>query len=139
MRIRRARQGDIDALMAIRAGVRENRLSDPARVGRTDYQEFLTLSTLWLCEIGGEVAGFAASDPRDGSIWALFVAPGHEGAGCGRALLARACADLRQAGWSEAWLTTEAGTRAERFYRRNGWLPQGVSADGDLVFRRALT
>lgn len=139
MWIRRAQGADIAALMEIRAAVAENRLSDPARVTRVDYQLFLTFSTLWLCEIGGQVTGFAAADPRDGSIWALFVAPGHEGAGCGQALLARACADLRQAGWSEAWLTTEAGTRAERFYRRNGWLQRRVSADGDLVLWRALT
>jgi ribosomal protein S18 acetylase RimI-like enzyme len=68
----------------------------------------------------GVIQGFAAGDPRDGSIFALFVDPAHEGRGIGRALLALACGTLRAAGFATATLSTEPGTRAERFYRTNG-------------------
>ncbi|MCE8532428.1 GNAT family N-acetyltransferase [Ruegeria pomeroyi] len=138
MRIRPACISDIDALMTIRGAVSENRLSNPARVRRSDYLDFHRNSTLWICETGGQVVGFSACDPRNGSIWALFVAPGREGGGCGRTLLARACADLRRAGWSKAWLTTGAGTRAERFYRRAGWQVFCEMSDGDLLLWRSL-
>ncbi len=39
---------------------------------------------------------------------------------------------------AQAWLTTGAGTRAERFYRRHGWREMGRSLDGQIVFIRAL-
>ena len=43
--------------------------------------------------------GFSPGDPRDGSIWALFVDPADEGRGIGRALLALACDTVRVAGF----------------------------------------
>ena len=89
-------------------------------------------------EADGLVTGFSGSDKRDGSIWALFVAPGHEGKGIGRALLATACDALRNAGHREAWLTTSPGTRAERHYRAAGWTASGHSAKGELIFRKPL-
>jgi hypothetical protein len=33
------------------------------------------------------------------------------------------------------WLTTDPGTRAERFYRRAGWRVTG-SRNGELVFEK---
>ena len=60
-------------------------------------------------------------------IWALFVDPAFEGRGIGRTLLALACATVRSAGYEMVRLNTAAGTRAERFYRMNGWDSVGVS------------
>ncbi|WP_244548321.1 hypothetical protein [Bosea vaviloviae] len=42
----------------------------------------------------------------------------------------RGAGGLRTAGHTQAWLTTGAGTRAERFYRRHGWRDMGRSLDG---------
>ena len=41
---------------------------------------------------------WAAADTRDGTIWALFIDPHHEGRGIGRALFKAACDVLRQTG-----------------------------------------
>src|SRR4051794_3146397 len=113
--IRRATAADLSRIFAIRHSVRENQLSDPSRVTEADARWFIDHGALWVWqEADGEVTGFGAGDPRDGSIWALFVMPGHEGKGLGRALLRRACEALREAGHREAWLTTLPGTRAER-------------------------
>jgi hypothetical protein len=37
-----------------------------------------------------------------------------------------------------ATLTTEAGTRAERFYRLDGWTEIGRQDDGQIIFQKAL-
>jgi GNAT superfamily N-acetyltransferase len=82
--------------------------------------------------------GISAADPRDGTIFALFVHPSYEGRGVGRALLPLACDLLRESGHATATLTTEPGTRAEQFYRRDGWTEVGRQEDGQIVFRKSL-
>jgi len=137
--IRLATRTDIPRIFEIRYSVRENRLTDPSLVTGADAERFIGDGALWVWqEADGLVAGFSGSDRRDGSIWALFVAPGHEGKGIGRALLTRACDALRDAGHCEAWLTTEPGSRAERHYRAAGWTAGGLSAKGELIFRKVL-
>jgi hypothetical protein len=37
-------------------------------------------------------------------------------------------------GLETLWLTTEAGTRAERFYEARGWQRTGVTTSGELRF-----
>jgi GNAT superfamily N-acetyltransferase len=137
--IRLATHADLPRIFEIRHGVGENRLSDPSRVTEADARWFIENGALWVCqEANGLITGFSGGDVRDGSIWALFVAPGHEGKGIGRALLAKACDALRDGGYREAWLTTEPGTRAERHYRAAGWVADGYSARGELTFRKPL-
>ena len=136
--IRRAVATDIPAMMQIRQAVRENRLVDPGSVTAEDYAGFITHSEIWVWTEQGRILGFAAGDTRDGGIWALFVAPGHEGRGIGRALLARACGTLRDAGFARATLSTTEGTRAEGFYRADGWRATGRNARDELVFAKEL-
>ena len=132
--IRRAQTQDVPQLMRIRTSVRENILSDPAKVPASLVVEFIGHSGIWLWEENGTVLGFAAADTRDGSIWALFIEPAAEGRGIGRALLPRALNDLRAKGWKQARLTTEIGSRAEHFYRRFGWRDGGLSQTGERIF-----
>jgi len=136
--IRRARTSDIPALMRIRVAVRENVLSNPSKVSATAYQAFIDRSAIWLWEEDNRVLGFCAADPGDGTIWALFVDPAEEGRGIGRHLLPCALEDLRRAGWTEAHLTTDVGSRAERFYEAGGWIALGLSQPGVRLFRKAL-
>jgi ribosomal protein S18 acetylase RimI-like enzyme len=135
---RRATPDDIDQLIRIRGAVQENRLRDPASVTRADYDWFVKHGHIWLTEVGGEVAGFAAGDPRDGTIWALFVDPRFEGAGIGAILLANVCADLKAAGHSELRLSTDPATKAARLYGKLGWEEQGLLPDGEMAFRLVL-
>lgn len=136
--IRHARTDDIPALMAIRATVRENRLDDPGKVPAAAYRDFIDRAAIWLWEADGRILGFSAADPADGSVWALFVDPDAEGRGVGRALLPKALDDLRHVGWKRARLTTEPGSRAERFYRLGGWGEAGTAQNGDLVLEKEL-
>lgn len=136
--IRAATDADIPDLMRIRAAVRENRLNDPSRVPASAYREFLAVSRIWLFEDEGGIRGFAAADPRDGSIWALFTDPAAEGRGVGKALLPYALDDLKAAGWDRAHLSTAPGTRADSFYRRQGWEPAGLTEGGEQGFVRRL-
>jgi GNAT superfamily N-acetyltransferase len=136
--IRRATVSDIPRLMEIRGSVRENRLSDPSRVTLADYNWHIAHAPIHVWEDGGLIKGMSAGDPRDGSIWALFVDPAYEGRGIGQALILAACRSIAAAGHRSAKLSTEPGTRAERFYLRNGWLSGGYTERGEAIFMKGL-
>jgi GNAT superfamily N-acetyltransferase len=137
--LRLATPSDIPRIFEIRHSVRENRLTDPSAVTEAAAARFITNGALWVWdEAGGLVTGFSGSDRRDGSIWALFVAPGHEGKGIGRALLKAACDALRERGHQAAVLSTEPGSRAERHYRADGWTAIGTNPNGELIFQKPL-
>jgi GNAT superfamily N-acetyltransferase len=131
--IRRARREDVPRIAEIRFAVRENRLVDASTVPAELVHWFIDNPGIWLWDEAGEIKGFAAADTRDGSVWALFVDPKHESRGVGHALFEQACAVLRDAGHRSAWLRTGEGTRAERFYRKRGWIVTGRHATGDVI------
>jgi GNAT superfamily N-acetyltransferase len=82
----------------------------------------------------GNIHGFGTTAPaRDaekagsGEIYALYVDPGQWGCGIGRSLMAAARARLVDQGFRTALLWVLAGnTRAERFYWRDRWEPDGT-------------
>jgi GNAT superfamily N-acetyltransferase len=135
---RRAVHTDVARIMEIRHRVRENRLFDPTSVTASDCAAFIDRAEMWVWIEDGRVQGFSAGDPSNGTIWALFVDPAFEGRGIGRTLLALACNTVRGAGYGMVRLNTEAGTRAERFYRTNGWVSAGRSPKGEIIFERSL-
>ncbi len=119
---RRATHADIPAMSRIRLAVTENVLSDPARVTQAMYADYLEKSGRgWVAEIDGVVAAFSYADDTDGSIWALFVDPAHEGRGLAKHLLGLAVDWLFARGHEAVRLGTGPGTRAERFYALQGW------------------
>jgi GNAT superfamily N-acetyltransferase len=128
--IRPARDADIPRLMQIRAAVRENRLVRLA-IGADDYRPYVADGRCWVCEQAGAVQGFAALDADAASVWALFVAPEAEGRGLGGLLLDRLIDEGRARGLAALSLDTEAGTRADAFYRSRGFTC--AARDGDTV------
>lgn len=137
--IRKATVADRPRITEVRLAVRENRLSAASqdKVDRTADWIFENAS-FWVWEEDGAVQGFSVADPRDGTIFGLFIHPDYESRGIARALLPCACEDLRAAGFAVAKLTTGAGTRAERFYRTNGWKETGCQDDGQIIFEKPL-
>ncbi|WP_426106566.1 GNAT family N-acetyltransferase [Massilia sp. TSP1-1-2] len=132
---RTASAADIPAMSAIRLAVTENRLSDPSRITPAMYHDYLDrLGKSWVCEADGVIAGFAAADKTDGSIWALFVSPGHEGHGIGKRLLALMADYLFVLGHDRAVLTTSADTRADTFYASQGWERGKMKNDVDVHY-----
>ncbi|MGJ9416407.1 GNAT family N-acetyltransferase [Massilia sp. CMS3.1] len=112
----------------IRLSVTENVLSDPSRVTDQMYEDYLEAAGRgWVAEIDGEVAAFCYADKHDGSIWALFVNPGDEGQGMAKRLLGLAVNWIFELGHASARLDTTANTRADRFYRLQGWERRPVS------------
>jgi GNAT superfamily N-acetyltransferase len=127
--------GDIPVIREIRAAVRENRLSDPERVPATMVADYLTiLGKGWVCERDGVVVGFSFAATRSQSIWALFVLPEHEGRGIGKELLALASGWLFAGGALQVVLSTAPDTRADGFYRKQGWLRGALLANGEVFY-----
>ena len=134
--LRRATEGDIPAMSRIRLAVRENALSNPARITMQMYRDYLdALGRGWVAELDGAIAGFAYADRTDGSIWALFVDPVREGRGAGKALLRLAADWLFEIGFDEIRLGTAANTRADRFYAAQGWTREGMKDGVEVRFR----
>jgi len=136
--IRRATEADRARINEIRFSVKENILRDPTRVTPDMVTWFIDNPGIWLWEEDGKVLGFSAADTRDGTIFALFIDPEHEGRGIGRALFAKALDSLREAGHRTGSLTTQPGSRADRFYQRAGWKAVGTSERGERIFHGEL-
>ena len=135
MNYRIAVEADIPAMSAIRLAVLENRLRDPARITRQMYVDYLArLGRSWVCEIDGAVAGFACVDKTDASIWALFISPASEGLGIGKRLMALMTDYLFSLGHDTLVLWTGAGTRADAFYRAQGWQRGAPNDGGDVEY-----
>jgi hypothetical protein len=123
--------------MRIRSAVRENVLADPAKVPASAYYDLLSRARISLWDEDG-VRGSAPQIRRTGlfgrsslihvtrglvssvSYWPW----GHETSG--------------RLAWVEARLSTEVGSRAERFYAREGWQMHGVTQSGERVFIKCL-
>jgi GNAT superfamily N-acetyltransferase len=134
MRLRPATAGDVPAMHRIRKSVTENALSEGANFGEDDYVPFLgTQGESWIGEYGGQMAGFGSLDRTNASIWALFTDPNFEGRGVGKAILNHMILQARSLGTDTLQLTTTHGTRAEQFYRRQGWVQTGTAPNGEVV------
>jgi len=132
--LRRAVASDIPGIQRVRRSVRENRLVS-AVVRDEDVRDAIDRTGRgWVIESGGQVAAFAIGNATNGNLWALFVHPDHERRGHGRRLHDTAVDWLRSQGLHKLWLTTEPGTRAQRFYERAGWHLACSADHGDLRY-----
>ena len=139
LQCRPATPDDIDAMSRIRLAVKENILSDPSKVTRQMYRDYLdTLGRAWVCEADGAVAGFCYVVKHDAAIWALFVDPAFEGLGIASRLLELGCAWLRDAGHVTAILSTTPGTRADHFYAARGWKRGQPGQGREVTFTKQL-
>lgn len=118
----------------VRASVRENRLSDPARVQPHHTKAMLRAGRGWVCEVDGVVVGFAVADLHAASVWALFVDPAYERRGIGRRLHDAMVQWLFASGVERITLTTDPDTRAEHFYQAAGWQAAGREANGEVRY-----
>ncbi len=81
----------------------------------------------------GRPCGFATTGPARppgqagvGELYAIYVDPDDWGSGAGRVLIGAARDRLGRLGFTEAVLwVLEGNARAERFYRADGWAPDG--------------
>ena len=135
MIFREALVSDIQQIQMVRHSVKENVLSDPSLVTDKDCEEFLTVRGRgWVCEINKVVVGFSIADLKENNIWALFVHPEHEAKGIGKRLHKKMLDWYFNQTKEKVWLGTAPNSRAEKFYRLNGWKEVGVHGKGEIKF-----
>ncbi|MBL7798654.1 MAG: GNAT family N-acetyltransferase [Saprospiraceae bacterium] len=135
MKIREATVEDIPQIQIVRNSVHENTLSDPGLVTDADCADYLTRRGKgWVCEIDGQIVGFAIVDVHGRNVWALFLRPEYERQGIGRQLHDRLLDWYFSQTPETLWLSTSPGTRAERFYRKAGWQEAGTYGKGEVKF-----
>jgi len=132
--LRAARASDIPAIQRIRASVKENRLVSTVITDEDVRTAIEDTGRGWVVDEEGEVVAFAIGNAVNGNIWALFVRPEAEGRGYGRQLHDTMVDWLWTAGLDRLWLTTEPGTRAQRFYQAAGWQLVGPADQGELRY-----
>ena len=135
MIFREALIADIPQIQVVRHSVKENMLSDPALVTDEDCVEFLTVRGKgWICEIENTIVGFAIADLKEHNIWALFIHPDFEGKGIGKRLHRMMMDWYFSQTDNTVWLGTAPGTRAEEFYKQQGWKNVGTVNNGEVKF-----
>lgn len=133
--IREAEVNDIPEIQLVRNAVKENRLSDPALVPDSDVEEYITRRGKgWVALIGDRVVGFAIADLLQNNIWALFVHPDQEARGIGKQLHDRMLDWYFSQTSTTVWLGTAPDSRAEKFYRMQGWAAAGMHGKAELKF-----
>lgn len=134
VRVRLAVAADVPDMLRVRAAVTENRLVSRV-IGSDEVQEAIeSTGRGWVAEVDGQMAGFAIGDFETGNIWALFIDPPYEGLGLGRRLHDTMVNALLDHGLPRLHLSTDPGTRAERFYRRAGWRNAGPAPGDEVAF-----
>lgn len=139
MRYRQAHPADIPGMFDVRFAVTENILRNRALVTEENSRDYLTRRGRgWVAEEAGRIVGFAIADVQDHNIWALFVHPDFDRRGIGKELH-RLMLDWYFTQTTEpVWLSTAPGTRAEEFYRRQGWRATGRTTSGEIRFEMTV-
>jgi GNAT superfamily N-acetyltransferase len=132
---REATVDDIKEIFVVRYSVKENMLSETDLVDENLCESYLTeRGKGWVCEMDGEIVGFAIADLKDNNIWALFLRPEYEKQSIGRQLHAIMLDWYFSKTPKTVWLGTSPNTRAELFYRKAGWKKAGTHGDGEIKF-----
>ncbi|GAB3202008.1 GNAT superfamily N-acetyltransferase [Pontibacter aydingkolensis] len=135
MIFREAKTTDIPQIQIVRHTVKENVLSNPALVTDKDCEDYLIIRGKgWVCEIEQEIVGFAIADLIANNVWALFLNPEHEGKGIGKKLHDTMLNWYFSQTKETLWLGTEFNTRAEKFYRLQGWTEAGLNGSDEIRF-----
>ncbi len=139
MIIRTALTSDIPQMQIVRNAVKENMLSDPALVPDKDYEGFIAeRGRGWVCLVDDQLVGFSFADRKDNNVWALFVDPEYEGKGIGKRLHDVMLDWYFRQTKETLWLGTEFKTRAETFYRMQGWTEAGTHGNKEIKFEMSF-
>jgi len=135
MIFRTAERSDIKQMQVVRHLVKENTLSNPELVPDKDVAYYISEKGKgWVCEVDGQVVGFSIIDLLERSVWALFVDPAFAEKGIGKELHRLMIDWYFQQTKDKVVLGTAPNTRAERFYKLQGWTPVGSYSNGETKF-----
>lgn len=87
----------------------------------------------WICKYGNEYVGvaFGIFIP-EALVGGLFVKPQFQSKGIGTVLLTHVTDWLFERGATTILLTTDRGSSAELFYKKNGWIERGIDPFGQV-------
>ena len=126
MNFRQATTEDIPQIQIVRNSVKENQLSKPNLISDDLVEEFITKRGKgFACEIDKKIVGFSIVDFVENNVWALFLLPEFEGKGIGKKLHQLMLDEYFSKTKETIWLSTEANSRAETFYKKHGWKNAG--------------
>jgi len=134
--IRLAKSSDIGEIFRVRTSVNENHLTvaEMAGMGITEASVAEMIDSApcaWVACADAKIVGFSMIDADEGSLFAAFVLPSHEGNGIGKELV-KAAEDALFSKHAVAWLETAKTSRAAGFYRHLGWGNERAVGDGDI-------
>ena len=126
MNFRQAIPEDIPQIQIVRNSVKENQLSNPNLIPDDLVEEFITKRGKgFVCEKDDKIVGFSIVDFVENNVWALFLLPEFEGKGIGKKLHQLMLDEYFSKTKETIWLSTEANSRAETFYKKHGWKNAG--------------
>ena len=127
---RKATTDDIPQIQIVRNSVKENQLSDPNLITDELVKKFITeRGTGFVCEIDDTIVGFSIVDFIENNVWALFLLPEHEGKCIGKKLNQLIVDEYFSKTQKTIWLSTETNSRAELFYKKQGWKNAGFHGE----------
>ena len=126
MNFRQAIPEDIPQIQIVRNSVKENQLSNPNLIPDELVEEFITKRGKgFVCEIDDKIVGFSIVDFVENNVWALFLLPEFEGKRIGKKLHQLMLDEYFSKTKETIWLSTEANSRAEIIYKKQGWKNAG--------------
>jgi len=132
---REAKVEDIPEIQIVRNSVKENTLSNPSLVSDLDCEIYMTQKGKgWVCEFQNKIIGFAIVDLTESNIWALFILPEFENQGVGKTLHNLMLDWYFSNTNKTVWLGTAFNTRAEKFYKYQGWIEVGTHGSKEIKF-----
>jgi len=132
---RTAELSDIPQIQVVRHLVKENILSNPDLVTDQDVAFYISKKGKgWVCEVNKQIVGFSIIDLIEKSVWALFVDPEFTEKGIGKELHRLMINWYFEQTSEQVVLGTTPDTRADRFYRLQGWIPVGSYPNGETKF-----
>jgi hypothetical protein len=134
MFFREAKSHDIEKMYAVRMSVEENKEGDSHLTGPEDYRRLLETGKGWVCEVEGDLLGFALVDFQQARVEALLVQPGLEGDFVSRMLHDMMTSWCFAHGLPKLTLSTLPHLKAEQFYLKAGWVKTGTKASGETNY-----
>ena len=130
MNYRKATIEDIPQIQIVRNSVKENQLSNPNLIPDELVEEFITKRGKgFVCEIDDKIVGFSIIDFVENNVWALFLLPEYEGKGNGKKLHQLMLDEYFSKTQKTIWFSTETNSRAELFYKKQGWKNAGFHGE----------
>ena len=127
MNFRQAIPEDIPQIQIVRNSEKENQLSNPNLIPDDLVEEFITKRGKgFVCEIDDKIVGFSIVDFVENNVWALFLLPDFEGKRIGKKLHQLMLDEYFSKTKETIWLSTEANSRAETFYKKQVWKNAGL-------------